>query len=108
MREISPSQFIEAILESQKINSVSLTKLKVRTFNEMVDRLYGLNICVQFGFSDLIDFVEDFEESLPYADFAIRISYTEAFLDEMKEYNQIYTSVKNFIEINEVWKNLIK
>lgn len=108
MREITPSQFIEAILESQRMNSVSLTKLKVRTFNEMVDQLYGLDICVQFGFSDLIDFVDDFDDSLPYTDFAIRIAYTEALLDEVKEYNQIYKSVENFIEINDVWKNLIK
>lgn len=108
MKEITPSQFIEAILESQKMNSVSLTKLKVRTFNEMVDQLYGLDICVQFGFSDLIDFVEYFDDSLPYTDFAICISYTKALLDEVKEYNQIYKSINSFIEINEVWKNLIK
>ncbi len=108
MREISPSQFIEAILESQKINSVSITKLKVRTFNKMVDQLYGLNIRVQFGFSNLIEFVEDFETALPYENFAIRISYTEALLNEVRRYNQIYASVRDFVEINEVWKNLMK
>lgn len=108
MREISPSQFIEAILESQKINSVSITELKVRTFNKMVDQLYGLNIRVQFGFSDLIEFVEDFETALPYEGFAIRISYTEALLNEVKRYNQIYASVSDFVEIDEVWKNLMK
>lgn len=108
MREITPSQFIEAILESQRMSSVSLMELKVRTFNKMVDQLYSLNIHVQFGFSDLIDFVEDFEESLPYDNFAIHIAYTETLLNEMKEYNQIYASVRNFVEINEVWKNLMR
>ena len=108
MKEITPSQFIEAILESQRMNSVSLMELKVRTFNGMVDQLYDLNIRVQFGFSDLIDFVENFEESLSYDNFAIHIAYTETLLNEMKEYNQIYVSVSNFDEINKVWKSLMK
>lgn len=108
MKEITPSQFIEAILESQRMNSVSLMELKVRTFNGMVDQLYDLNIRVQFGFSDLIDFVENFEESLSYDNFAIHIAYTETLLNEMKEYNQIYASVSNFDEINKVWKSLMK
>lgn len=108
MKEITPSQFIEAILESQRMNSVSLMELKVRTFNRMVDQLYGLNIRVQFGFSDLIDFVENFEESLPYDNFAIHIAYTETLLNEMKEYNQIYASVSNLDKINKLWKSLMK
>ena len=74
----------------------------------MVDQLYDLNIRVQFGFSDLIDFVENFEESLSYDNFAIHIAYTETLLNEMKEYNQIYASVSNFDEINKVWKSLMK
>ena len=108
MREIKPSQFIEAILESQQINSVSIMELRVRTFNKMVDQLHGLNICVQFGFSDLVEFVEVFEDVLSYKDFAIHISYTKTRLDEVKKYNQIYASVRNFVEINDVWKNLVK
>ena len=90
------------------MNSVSLMELKVRTFNGMVDQLYDLNIRVQFGFSDLIDFVENFGESLSYDNFAIHIAYTETLLNEMKEYNQIYASVSNFDEINKVWKSLMK
>ena len=108
MREIKPSQFIEAILESQQINSVSQMELRVRTFNKMVDQLHDLNRCVQFGFSDLVEFVEVFEDVLSYKDFAIHISYTKTLLDEVKKYNQIYASVRNFVEINDVWKNLVK
>ena len=108
MREIKPSQFIEAILESQQINSVSIMELRVRTFNKMVDQLHDLNICVQFGFSDLVEFAEVFEDVLSYKDFAIHISYTKTFLNEVKKYNQIYASVKNSVEINDVWKNIVK
>lgn len=108
MKEIAPSQFIEALLESQLMNSVSKTKLKVRTFNSMVDQLSDLNICVQFGFSDLIEFVESFKEFLPYEDFALHISYTKPLFDEMKKYNQIYASFGDFTEINRAWKDLMK
>ena len=108
MIEIKPSQFIEAILESQQMNSVSLMELRVRTFNKMVDQLHDLNICVQFGFSDLVEFVDVFENVLSYKDYAIHISYTKPLLNEVKKYNQIYASVKNFVEINDVWENLVK
>ena len=108
MREIKPSQFIEAILESQQMNSVSIMELKVRTFNKMVDQLHDLNLRVQFGFSDLVEFAEVFEDVLSYKDFAIHISYTKPLLDEVKKYNQIYASVRNIVEINDVWKKLVK
>ena len=107
MKEIKPSQFIEAILESQQINSVSLIKLKVRTFNKMVDQLYNLNICVQFGFSDLFEYVELFEDVLSYKDYCLHISYTKDLLNDVKQYNQIYASVQDFVAINNVWKNFL-
>lgn len=108
MRDIKPSQFIEAILESQQMNSVSKMELKVRTFNQMVDQLHELDICVQFGFSDLFECVELFEDVLSYKNYCIHISYTKDFLNEVKQYNQIYASVQNFIEINNVWKDLVR
>lgn len=109
MIEIKPSQFIEIILEFQKRNSIFLMKLKVRNFNKMVDRLYDLNIRVNFGFSDLVEFVDIFENIIPYKDYAIHISYTEELLNEVKKYNQIYESIMDFVKINDTWKaeNLI-
>jgi|GEM_PF-6529071 hypothetical protein len=109
MKEITPSQFIEALLESQRTDSRPPVELKVRAFNNMVDQLSNIDICVQFGFSDLVEFVESFEESLSYKDFAIHISYTESLFSEIKKYNQIYAAVENFTEINKVvWKILKK
>lgn len=108
MREIKPSQFIEAILESQQMNSVSLMELKVRTFNKMVDQLYDLNICVQFGFSDLFEYVELFKDVLSYKDYCLHISYTKDLLNDIKQYNQIYASVQDFVAINKKWKNLVR
>lgn len=108
MKGIAPSQFIEALLEIQRINSISLTELKVRTFNDMVDQLSDLNIFVPFGFSDLIEFVQNFEESLSYRDFTLHIFYTDTLLNEVKKYNQIYASVDNFGEITNVWKDYVK
>lgn len=108
MKGIAPSQFIEALLEIQRINSISLMELKVRTFNDLVDKLYDFNIFVPFGFSDMIEFVQNFEESLSYKDFSLHISYTDTLLNEVKKYNQIYESVDNFAEIPNLWKNYVK
>jgi len=108
MKEISPSQFIEAILESQRARPTSLMELKVRTFNSMVDKLFECGICVQFGFSDLIEFASNFEEPVSYNNFALQIPCTEDFFCKMKSYNRIYTSVENFTEINNVWASLMK
>lgn len=107
MKEIAPSQFIEALLESQRINKLNKLYLKVRTFNKLVDELSNLNIYVQFGFSDLIEFVDNYNEYLSYKDFAIHVLYTEKLIEKVKKYNRIYVSIDNFDEINAVWKNLL-
>lgn len=106
MNEITPSQFIEAILERQRTSSPSSLPLKVRTFNRLVDQLDKVNIRARFGFTDLIDFVENFGDTLPYKDFTIQISYSESLFKEVKRYNRIYTT-DNMSEINEVWNDIL-
>lgn len=108
MKEIAPSQFIEAILESQRNFLVPTLSLEVRTFNQLVDQLAELNICTRFGFIDLIDFVEHFGDTLSSKEFTIQIAYSDSLFNEMKRYNQIYTSIDNFAKINEVWNKILK
>lgn len=108
MKEIAPSQFIEAILESQRSFLVPTLSLEVRTFNQLVDQLAELNICTRFGFIDLIDFVEHFGDTLSSKEFTIQIAYSDSLFNEMKRYNQIYTSIDNFAKINEVWDKILK
>lgn len=108
MNKITPSQFIEALLESQRTSAVTSMELKVRTFNNVVDRLSELDFDVQFGYSDLIEFAENFGNSLPYKNFALHISYTDALFNEINKYNQIYASVNNYTEIDKIWKKLLK
>lgn len=108
MKEIAPSQFIEAILESQKNYLAPTLALEVRTFNRLVDQLAELNIRTKFGFLDLIDFVEHFGDTLSYKELTIQITYSDSLFNEMKRYNQIYTSIDNFSKINEVWDEILK
>ena len=84
MKEIAPSQFIEAILESQRNYLVPTLALEVRTFNRLVDQLAELNICTRFGFIDLIDFVEHFGDTLSYKELTIQITYSDSLFNEMK------------------------
>lgn len=108
MNNISPSQFLEALLEFQRKNLINDIIIQARKFNELVDFLSDLNLCARFGFLDLIEFVEKFEDSLSYKEFALHISYTEEFLNEIKRYNNIYISLENMDKINEVWENHIQ
>jgi len=108
MKEIAPSQFIEAILESQRNYMAPSLALEVRTFNSLVDQLAALNICTRFGFLDLIDFAEHFGDTLPYKEFTIQIAYSDSLFNEVKRYNKIYTSIDNFAKIHEVWNGILK
>lgn len=108
MKEITPSQFIEAILESQKNYLAPTLVLEVRTFNRLVDQLADLNICTRFGFIDLIDFAEHFGDTLSYKEFTIQIAYSETLFNKVKQYNQIYTAIDNFAKINEAWDKILK
>lgn len=108
MKDISPSQFIEALLETQRSLLISQTTLQARKFNELIEHLSTFNLCARFGFLDLIDYVEQFEESLSYKEYTLQIFYTEDFLNKIKKYNQIYATLENMSEIHQVWEDCIK
>lgn len=93
--EISPSQFIEIVLESLKEQKVPKMQIDVQTFNKMTETLYEKNLVAQFGFSGLIEFSNLYKETFPYENFKVHISYSEELLQKIKRYNCIYESIDN-------------
>ena len=93
--EISPSQFIEVVLESLKQQKVSKMEIDVQTFNEITETLFEENLVTRFGFSGLIEFSNLYKETFPYENFKVHISYSEELLQKIKRYNCIYESIDN-------------
>jgi hypothetical protein len=93
--EISPSQFIEVVLENLKEQKVPKMEIDAQTFNEMVETLYEKNLVIRFGFSGLVEFSNLYKENFPYVNFKVHISYSEELLQKIKRYNCIYESIDN-------------
>ena len=93
--EISPSQFIEVVLESLKQQKVSKMEIDVQTFYEITETLFEENLVTRFGFSGLIEFSNLYKETFPYENFKVHISYSEELLQKIKRYNCIYESIDN-------------
>jgi hypothetical protein len=91
--EISPSQFIEVVLETLKKQKVPKVQIAVQTFNKMTETLFEENIFTRFGFSGLIEFSNLYKETFPYENFKVHISYSEELLQKIKTYNCIYESI---------------
>lgn len=108
MIEINPSQFIEALLETQRANSMQNTLLQVRMFNDMADRLLALDIRTRFGFFELVEFAKHFADLLPYKDHTLEVSYNETLFSAIRKYNRIYNDIDQFKQINQVWKDSVK
>ncbi len=103
--EISPSQFIEVVLETQKVTNVPKVQIAVQAFNEMTETLFNQNLFTRFGFSGLIEFSNLYKETFPYKNFKVHISYSEELLQKIKTYNCIYESINNEIDLKELVKN---
>jgi hypothetical protein len=107
--EISPSQFIEVVLENLKELKVPKIQIDVETFNEMTETLYEKNLVICFGFSGLIEFSNLYKEHFPYENFKVHISYSEELLQKIKRYNCIYESIdKGKIDLTDIIVELIK
>lgn len=91
--EISPSQFIEVVLETLKKQKVSNVQIAAQTFNEITETLFEKNLVTRFGFSGLIEFSNLYKETFPYENFKVHISYSEELLQKIKRYNCIYESI---------------
>lgn len=104
--EISPSQFIEVVLENLKEQKVPKMEIDVQTFNKMTEALYKKNLVIWFGFSGLIEFSNLYKETFPYENFKVHISYSEELLQKIKRYNCIYESIdKRKIDLTDFIRN---
>lgn len=104
--EISPSQFIEVVLENLKEQKVPKMQIDARTFNKMTEMLFEKNLFTRFGFSGLIEFSNLYKETFPYENFKVHISYSEELLQKIKRYNCIYESIdKGKIDLTDFIRN---
>lgn len=104
--EISPSQFIEVVLENLKEQKVPKIEIGAQTFNEITETLFEKNLVTRFGFSGLIEFSNLYKETFPYENFKVHISYSEELLQKIKRYNYIYESIdKGKIDLTNFIRN---
>ena len=97
MNTIEPSQLLEIILSRQNHYSQHEILLNVRTFNKMIDELYGYDLSVRFGYSEFVEFVESYHEQLLYREHILHIAYTDELFNEIRHYNRIHKKIEKLI-----------
>ena len=94
MKEIAPSQLLEILLDAQKKFSINSSQLQARKFNQIIDILSDFDVIAKFGYLDLIENMQKFNQSITIQELKLQISYSEKFFAEVKRYNQMFEKLE--------------